>query len=199
MAKKRAYKRKESVEKPKDVEVEETKVVPEPEPEVKEEIVSVEPEEPKVEKPKEPEIEPFLQPQLVDVNNKDYLAVCDENGRKYNNKNHFLAGRYAIKWKKSFVLNTGRHGVWNVLPKDHPEFKGKVFPLRNDSPNENYFSYEGLVLCVTRIETIESSRAQLRARNKEILTGNKQEVREGLEKVIKEAKPGSSSQIKAIG
>lgn len=179
---KRKYTRKTSIQEP----VEETKVIS------PDEIV------PEI-KPAEPVIPSFLEPQIVSSKDKDFMAVHDENGRMYNKKDHFIAGKYNHRWKGRKIIHTGRQGIWAVMPKDHPEFKDKVFVTRNDAPEENYFQYEDLVLCVARRESLDSQRVNLRERSRMAIEGSKQDVRAGIERIVKEAKPGMASQIKPIG
>ena len=150
-------------------------------------------------KTKEPVIASFLEPQIVSPKHKDFLAVFDENGRQYNKTDHFIAGKYNLRWKNRKIVNTGREGIFAVMPKDHPEFKGKVFVLRDDAPGDNFFQYEDLVLCVCRRESLDSQRVNIRLRNKQALEGSKADVREGIERIVKETKPGNVSQIRPLG
>jgi hypothetical protein len=142
---------------------------------------------------------PFLEPQVVTVDQKDYLAVFDQNGRAYDKEAHLLCGHYSIRWKNRSIINTGRHGIWAVLPKDHPEFQGKVFVNRDDSPNENYYTYEDLVLCVSRKETTLSKRAQVRDTAKRRLESSKEQVREDVRRIARETQPSKAGLIQPIG
>jgi len=100
---------------------------------------------------------------------------------------------YAYRWCNKDLMATGRKGIWNTIPRDHPDFAGLRVSV-DHSPNQNFFTYRDLVLCCCRAETAKSKRQRL----DEKIRRRDARLQQEEETVIKATKENISQGIKTL-
>lgn len=89
----------------------------------------------------------FLQVEEVLPRTEDWTAIFNKNPL------------YKYRWCNGNEMHNGTRGIWHRLDKTHEDFR-KLRVNADHTPDKSYISYNEMVLCVSRRETVDRADAE---------------------------------------